>query len=143
MTDAGTSNEATLRRAGEVDREIGLRLRALRGAAAMTQAALAEAAGLTFQQIQKYETGKSRLSASMLCRFAEILDAPSAALLPAAASDPEGRLWDLLAGNRRLTRLLGRLQSLPPASLERALDRMEASVEPLAPGGGAAAGDAP
>lgn len=132
---AEASRETAIRRAGDADREIGLRLRAIRAAVGMTQASLADAAGLTFQQIQKYETGKSRLSASMLCRFADILRVPPAVLLPPAASDPEGRMWGLLAGNRRLTRLLHRLQSLPPDGLETALDRMEASVGPERPKG--------
>ena len=44
----------------------------------MSQQALAEAAGVTFQQIQKYERGANRVSASMLARIAGALDAPVA-----------------------------------------------------------------
>ena len=39
----------------------------------MSQSALAEAVGLTFQQIQKYEKGTNRISASRLFQFAQIL----------------------------------------------------------------------
>jgi transcriptional regulator with XRE-family HTH domain len=42
----------------------------------MSQQALAEAAGVTFQQIQKYERGANRVSASMLSRIATTLHAP-------------------------------------------------------------------
>ena len=128
--DAKWLDEATtVRRAGDVDREIGLRLRAFRTLIGVTQASLADAAGLTFQQIQKYETGKSRLSASMLCRFADILGVQPGALLPAGASDPDGQGWDVLAANQRLAYLLTRLQALPPVKFKKVLDRLERNIE--------------
>jgi transcriptional regulator with XRE-family HTH domain len=40
----------------------------------MSQTSLGAGAGITFQQIQKYETGTNRVSASRLSQFAEILD---------------------------------------------------------------------
>ena len=43
---------------------------------AMSQTSLGDAVGLTFQQIQKYEKGTNRVSASRLQQFAEILDVP-------------------------------------------------------------------
>lgn len=55
----------------EIDTKIGATLRALRLAAGLSQSALAEKVGITFQQIQKYETGKNRVSVStmvLLCR---------------------------------------------------------------------------
>ena len=42
----------------------------------MSQQVLGEKVGLTFQQIQKYERGFNRVSASMLWRIAETLDVP-------------------------------------------------------------------
>lgn len=42
----------------------------------MSQEKLAEAIGLTFQQIQKYERGTNRISAGRLYQFARILDVP-------------------------------------------------------------------
>jgi transcriptional regulator with XRE-family HTH domain len=41
-----------------------------------TQEKLAEALGLTFQQVQKYEKGTSRMGASRLQHIAEVLQAP-------------------------------------------------------------------
>lgn len=55
----------------EIDTTIGTTLRAIRTAAGMSQSALAEKIGITFQQIQKYETGKNRVSVStliLICR---------------------------------------------------------------------------
>lgn len=57
-----------------VDIHVGSRLRTRRTLLGMSQEKLAEAIGLTFQQVQKYEMGKNRVSASRLYQFAQILD---------------------------------------------------------------------
>lgn len=57
-----------------VDIHVGSRLRTRRTLLGMSQEKLAEAIGLTFQQVQKYEMGKNRISASRLYQFAQILD---------------------------------------------------------------------
>lgn len=57
----------------EIEREMGRRLRWLRRVRGMTQAAVAAACGVSFQQIQKYETAAARISAGMLLRLAEAL----------------------------------------------------------------------
>ncbi len=59
-----------------VDLHVGLKLRLRRSVLGVTQENLAEAAGITFQQVQKYEKGKNRLSASRLFQFARVLDVP-------------------------------------------------------------------
>jgi transcriptional regulator with XRE-family HTH domain len=48
-----------------IDVEVGARVRARRKAVGMSQAVLADAIGFTFQQIQKYERGTNRVSASV------------------------------------------------------------------------------
>ena len=62
----------------KVDRHIGLRLRSRRLAMQMTQTDLADALGVTFQQVQKYEKGSNRVSASTLMQLAETLKVPIA-----------------------------------------------------------------
>jgi transcriptional regulator with XRE-family HTH domain len=52
---------------------VGNRVRQRRLALGMSQSKLAEAVGLTFQQIQKYEKGTNRVSGSRLQPFANIL----------------------------------------------------------------------
>jgi transcriptional regulator with XRE-family HTH domain len=64
--------------ADPVDVAVGARIRLLRKLRGLSQQALAEAAGVTFQQIQKYERGANRVSASMLSRIAAALDTPVA-----------------------------------------------------------------
>ncbi len=58
----------------EVDIQVGARLRERRTLMGLTQDAIATATGLTFQQIQKYEQGKNRISASRLLQFSDLLN---------------------------------------------------------------------
>jgi DNA-binding XRE family transcriptional regulator len=57
-----------------IDRHIGGRVRARRIMLGMSQERLADALGLTFQQVQKYEKGVNRIGASRLLHIAGILD---------------------------------------------------------------------
>lgn len=57
-----------------VDVHVGKRIRQRRWLIGMTQQQLAEAVGIKFQQIQKYETGANRVSASRLWDIADALD---------------------------------------------------------------------
>ena len=59
-----------------IDIQIGQRLRELRIRRNISQTKLAEMLGLSFQQIQKYEKGATRLAASTLWYISERLDAP-------------------------------------------------------------------
>jgi transcriptional regulator with XRE-family HTH domain len=58
------------------DKYVGSRVRMRRMMLGMSQEKLADALGLTFQQIQKYEKGTNRISASRLQAISQILDAP-------------------------------------------------------------------
>lgn len=59
-----------------VDVHVGKRIRHRRWMVGMTQQQLAEKVGIKFQQIQKYETGMNRVSASRLWDIAESLTVP-------------------------------------------------------------------
>ncbi|MBN9887680.1 helix-turn-helix domain-containing protein [Salipiger abyssi] len=59
-----------------VDVHVGKRIRHRRWLVGMTQQQLAEHVGIKFQQIQKYETGANRVSASRLWDIADALDVP-------------------------------------------------------------------
>ena len=64
-----------------LDVAVGQRIRLTRKARGVSQAALAEHLGVSFQQTQKYEKGSNRVSASMLIRIAQRLDTTVAALV--------------------------------------------------------------
>jgi transcriptional regulator with XRE-family HTH domain len=57
-----------------IDVAVGARLRIRRQEQRMTQSTLAEHLWVTFQQVQKYERGANRISASMLVKAARILE---------------------------------------------------------------------
>ena len=57
-----------------IDVHVGNRIRLRRKLINMTQEQLARSLGITFQQVQKYERGSNRVSASRLFQIAEILD---------------------------------------------------------------------
>lgn len=86
-----------------VDAHVGARMREERINAGVTQAELGTAIGVTFQQIQKYEKGANRISASMIVRVAKTLGVPLMSLFPEddlspGRSDPLGTV----KGARRL-----------------------------------------
>jgi transcriptional regulator with XRE-family HTH domain len=62
--------------ATSVDLHIGQRLRMRRKLAGLSQEQLAERLGITFQQVQKYEKGTNRISASRLFAAARLLSVP-------------------------------------------------------------------
>jgi transcriptional regulator with XRE-family HTH domain len=64
-----------------IDVAVGARIRARRLELGMSQTKLANALGLTFQQVQKYERGDNRVSASTLVRSARALGVAAAALV--------------------------------------------------------------
>lgn len=59
-----------------LDELIGRRIRLRRQNLAYSQEKLGNMVGLTFQQIQKYESGKNRISASRLWEFSKVLEIP-------------------------------------------------------------------
>ena len=59
-----------------VDVHVGRRIRHRRWLVGMTQQQLAQHVGIKFQQIQKYETGANRVSASRLWDISETLEVP-------------------------------------------------------------------
>jgi DNA-binding XRE family transcriptional regulator len=79
-----------------VDCHVGQQLRKLRHLRGMSQSDLAQAVGITFQQVQRYENGTNRVSASRLHLLARILKVSVSAFFegidePAAEPLPTGR----------------------------------------------------
>jgi transcriptional regulator with XRE-family HTH domain len=103
-----------------VDVHVGLRIRLRRQRLGLSQDALAKALGVSFQQVQKYEKGVNRVSASKLFDIAYALQAPVAWFfedLPQTDAEPE-------TAEDRALRLY--LQTEPARRLARA-------VAPLGP----------
>lgn len=64
-----------------VDLHVGARVRMRRKFLGLSQTDLADAIGLTFQQVQKYERGSNRISASQALRHIEISESACSLLL--------------------------------------------------------------
>jgi transcriptional regulator with XRE-family HTH domain len=92
------------------DVAVGARIKQVRKAAGLSQTELGEALGISFQQIQKYERGVNRVSASALRKIAETLQVRMGELL-GEAHDGMRADWALLAREdvRRLIAAFGRI----------------------------------
>lgn len=75
-----------------VDMHVGGRLKMRRMMVGMSQDELAHAVGLTFQQVQKYEHGANRISASRLFEFGQLLDVPVSYFFEGLPGLPADRL---------------------------------------------------
>ena len=113
-----------------VDVHVGKRVRHRRWMVGMTQQQLGEAVGIKFQQIQKYETGMNRISASRLWDIAAALDVPisfffegldGAASHPDSAEAAERPQGDLLADKEALE-LVRSYYAIPEAQRRRLFD---------------------
>ncbi|HUH10252.1 MAG TPA: helix-turn-helix transcriptional regulator [Brevundimonas sp.] len=87
------------RRTQDIDAVVGLRMAARRAALGLSQTALAVQLGVSFQQVQKYEKGANRVSASRLHQVATVLGCSVADFFPTRADelDPVAGLRDLTA----------------------------------------------
>ena len=118
-----------------VDVHVGKRIKDRRNAVGKTQEFLAESVGLTFQQIQKYEKGANRVSASRLQQFAIVLnvdvawffkDAPGSSL---RTSDQSTELLKEFIASPDAHRLMKAFVQIDDALVRRQIARL---VERLA-----------
>lgn len=84
----------------DVDALVGRQLRRRRRLLGLTQSQVAEAVGVRFQQIQKYECASNRMSVSMLWKLAWVLDVDvgyffAGARRPNEAGPDERRAFEL------------------------------------------------
>lgn len=82
----------------EVDAYVGARIGLRRSALGLSQSALAQQLGVSFQQVQKYETGQNRISASRLHRAATVLGTSVDAFFPPVETSRGGgdEGWEML-----------------------------------------------
>ena len=126
LTDGGEEGwglrvrDATPKAAGAIDRHVGSRIRIRRLQLAMSQEKLADALGITFQQVQKYERGMNRVSVGRLYQVAAALDVPMSFFYP----EPTSAAAE--AGAQEVADLVGEIAGTPEAlELLRAFGRIE------------------
>lgn len=74
------------------DLVVGQRLKERRTILGLSQQQVAEAVGLTFQQVQKYERGTNRIGASRLYQLSQVLDVPVGFFFEGAANDSKSNI---------------------------------------------------
>ena len=129
-------------RAHHIDIHAGARVRMRRKALKISQQELAKHLNLTFQQVQKYERGSNRISASKLFEIAQVLQVPVAfffegfpqeGVKPTTHLSPQAAVHEFLRTAEAIdlgTAFLG-IQS--PEQRRRVLDLMRAMAsEPVA-----------
>ena len=94
------------------DKNIGQRLRAFRLAAELSQSDIGKALGVTFQQIQKYENGKNRLSGSRMLVVLKTLKISADQLLGTDGSKAHNDSFELLT-DTAVQRVLDVMRPLP------------------------------
>jgi transcriptional regulator with XRE-family HTH domain len=122
-----------------VDVHVGARLRLARRARRRTQAELGQAIGVSAQQIQKYERGTNRISASTLFRFCGFLGRPVAwfygGLEPASLASPgKPDALTILMASGEGARLALAMARLSPAMRRKVLAVVRAFLPDLAGG---------
>jgi transcriptional regulator with XRE-family HTH domain len=100
-----------------VDAHVGAALRLFRIQRRMSQSDLARRVGITFQQVQKYERGANRISASKLFDFAGILGVPVQSFFEGLEADGGTRDGEMLkkhsAIDFEILRLVGQIEDGP------------------------------
>lgn len=97
-----------------IDLSVGRNVRIWRIAKGMSQAQLATRLGVTFQQLQKYETGSNRIGTGRLVKIAVILGIPISVLFEGTNSaEPSWSLAALVSDTRsfRLAHAFAAIQS--------------------------------
>ena len=108
----------------QIDQHVGRVIRARRHLLGQTQGELASSCNLTFQQIQKYETGRNRVSASKLFQIATAQGVPVAhyfAGIEQAKNTIEAETEEVLQIARRVIAI----PKAARAALVRVIDVME------------------
>ena len=115
------SNKAS---SADFDRELGAKLRAARASSGMNQTALGKAIGVSFQQVQKYESGTDRIAAGTLQTLGKVLGVHPAEFFGKTPA-PVGGVAEL----REAMRLAATMQKIASPSVRK---RLAALIEMLA-----------
>ena len=114
-------NMTTVTGPDPIDVDVGARVRIRRRWLGFSQSELAKALGITFQQVQKYERGSNRISASMLVKVAAKLETSVAALVGEDGSQPVETIVLAQLSTPDATKLLAAFAGIRDGEARRAL----------------------
>lgn len=109
--------KAASKRIDLIDKEVGERVRERRKASGISQEKLGDALGVTFQQVQKYENGTNRISASKLQTIADVFGVPVSSFFA------EGNV-SLVKGQKEMAAVSAFLSTADGLALSRAFTRI-------------------
>lgn len=105
-----------------VDAHVGKRIRHRRWMVGMTQQQLADKVGIKFQQIQKYETGMNRVSASRLWDIAETLGVTIGFFFEGLANGAMAPTGSDIMADKEALELVRSYYAIPEAQRRRLFD---------------------
>ncbi len=111
-----------------IDVAVGARIRIRRRWLGFSQTQLANALGITFQQVQKYERGANRVSASMLVKIAAKLETTVAALVGEDGQAPVEAIIYAQLATPGATELLAAFAAIEDGEARRALLTVAQSI---------------
>ena len=111
-----------------VDAHVGARIRQRRTLIGVSQSKLAEGADITFQQVQKYENGSNRCSASMLWRFAKTLEVEPGYFFEDYRGNTAGRVTPNPLAERDVLEMAKAYTAIPNKRARRALRQLANSM---------------
>ncbi len=114
-----------------IDVAVGARIRIRRRWLGLSQTQLANALGITFQQVQKYERGANRVSASMLVKIAAKLETTVAALVGEDGQAPVEAIIYAQLATPGATDLLAAFAGIQDGEVRRALLTIAQGLVPV------------
>jgi transcriptional regulator with XRE-family HTH domain len=116
-----------------IDVAVGRNVRIWRMAKGMSQAQLANRLGVTFQQVQKYETGANRIGTGRLVRVAAILGVPISVLFDGTDGAEPTRSLLALVSDSRSFRLAHAFAAVKDGALRLSIVRLVEQVSAAVP----------
>ena len=121
------------KRPSPVDIAVGRNMRIWRLAKGLSQAQLAERLGITFQQVQKYETGANRIGTGRLVKVAAVLGVPISVLFEGANAAEPSRSLLALVSDARSFRLAHAFAAIANGALRLAVVNMVERIAATVP----------
>jgi len=132
------AREQSARVTRRVDEFVGEQIRRRRTMLGLTQDQLAQALGISYQQVQKYETGTNRVSAGRLYDISRVLDSGVGVFFDGIEPDRESPDEAADRGNRATIELVRNFQAIMDPQVRRAVSSL---VKSLSGQGGGEAGE--
>jgi transcriptional regulator with XRE-family HTH domain len=113
---------------GKIDTAIGRNLRAIRHLKGLNQEELGKLIGVSFQQIQKYEKGKNKISAATLIKLSDELNEPINVFLYGAFSEGPATRANTENVSKDIFEIIALLQKIPDRKIRTQLKVLLKSI---------------